>query len=203
MDLAPYFPPDLFLNVSNSDLAEMQGYHAMGRTDPSDTPLHEVGRALRMLGEESLYARRAEPELHVYRVLESSIWGVSWITRVESLGATAWIDRRHDHHCQRSEKDGFGNIVEMREAELPVAKWLEIETCMARAFWPAPMVYAKLPVPRAPSRDVEMMCDGPDSYLVEGVRGGEYHALRLTGGSRGPPDGPVGECIGMIDGIAR
>jgi len=204
-DAASYFPPGFYSTVPW--WKPLEKVTPPERRDPNDNSLYRNASSLRSLGEESLYARRAEPDLHVYRVLTSTVFGGRWIWRAEQRGPDAWVERRAYHGCKRRRDDAYGFNIEMSEKELSDAEWLALDSCMAQHFWTVPMEDGKPPTAPKPNvnGDVEGFTDGPNSCLVEGVRGGEYHAIeRVCERPDGAPSrDSLLACIGMMESAVR
>lgn len=203
-DAASYFPPGLFSTVPWWKPFEQTT--PPERRDPNDNSLYQWASLLRSLGEESLYARRVEPDLHVYRVLTRTVFGGAWISRSEQRGPDAWVERRKYHHCKRRRDDAVGFNIDMSERELPDATWRAVDSCMEKHFWTVPMEDGKPPTAPRPDADgkVEAMFDGPNVCLVEGVRGGEYHAIVRV--CEHPADAPSRDplltCVGIMESEA-
>jgi hypothetical protein len=205
-DAASYFPTGLY-----STEPWWRGYEAVippEQRDPNDSILYRTALRLQGLGEESLYARRAEPGLHVYRVLVQSVFGGRGVWRAEERGLDAWVERRmhlgcklHSDICLSTKATDYGFNVEMSEKELPAASWQAIDACMAEHFWTVPMVEAKPPT--APKPDEPLMADGPPFCLFEGVRGGEYHAIKLECEDSAAAPSTLLGCFAMIRSALR
>ena len=202
-DAASYFPTGFYSTVPFWKPYEQST--PPERRDPKDNPLFAAAAALGSLGEESLYARRAEPELQVYRLVTRSQWFVSRVTRAERRGPMTWVERRSNPYCQLA-KHGAALVaeshVEISEADLPAATWLAIDQCMDRAFWTVPMEDGEPPA--APDHPVGLDEGRRRPCLLEGVRGGEYHAIERTcttpdAGTRDP----LLDCLELLEGAAR
>jgi hypothetical protein len=210
-DAASYFPPGLYSSLPTWKIDEI----VFGKSttpekrDPYRNELFQTASFLRELGEESLYARRAEPDLHVYRVFTLTAFGGHWIRRAEQRGPEAWVESRVHHRCWRR-GDNVGSYVAMSQKEFPIATWQAIDSCMEQHFWTVAMEEVMPPTPAKPDPDgdvapVTLMCDGPDESLIEGLRGGEYHAIRRTREDTAGAStrDPLLACARMLESAAR
>jgi hypothetical protein len=220
LDAASYFPPGLY--STEPSWKGLEKVIPPERRDPNENPLYLTAETLHGLGEESLYARRTEPDLHVYRVLTRPGFGTGrWVSRAEERGAEQWVEHRVALGCLRESDEARGIHAGISEKELPMRTWRAIEGCMDQSFWPvamearpppaAPVAIADAPrsdAGRMPGKpgppDVGMSTEGVTTCLVEGVRGGAYHAIHLVcsvADEMAPPD-PLIACVRMIEDAA-